>query len=69
MSPEIRTHSVDDLARFDGINVGEYLVTDGELSGHVFASNGTSMVYDLTDGKSIDADTIAEADQIVASGR
>lgn len=55
------------IQREDELPANEYDVVLGGKSGHWFASNGFSMVRDLTTARNIDADTVAEADEIVAT--
>lgn len=43
-----------------------YTVRRGEQSAHAFADNGEAMVADLTLGTDIEADSITEADEVVA---
>ena len=56
------------IADDDGKTERMYELGRGAKSGHAFANNGESMVYDLTAGENVDADTIEEADGIVAGG-
>jgi hypothetical protein len=56
----------DAVVTLDFLDASEYDVERGPLSGHAFASNGYSMVRDLTDGRDIEADSIDEADREVA---
>lgn len=54
------------IASFDGMALNEYVVARGTKSGHAFADNRFSVVYDLTDDCNVDADSIDEADHRVA---
>jgi hypothetical protein len=60
--------ALDAVAELDELSRADYYIDRGPRSGHAIAVNGFSMAYDLTAEHSVDADSVEEADDMLAAG-